>query len=191
MAGGQRPFRLRPGTGLTFDGQSFIYSPGNGRSIAALVMDQYPGTGSVVGISGTTYATRAADAAARSWWSFRNSSYPILIDIGGQSDIFASMTAAQVLTAMEDYHADARDAGAQFTVVSTVPASLSYTAPQDAERQALNELILASTAWDAVADLDAIPESQDPSNATYYSDGLHPTAALAALFAGAIVAVLP
>lgn len=147
----------------------------------------------IVGIGGTTYATRATTAQDRCYATFKNSQTPVLVDLGGESDLIASMTAAQVLTAMENYHDAAKAKGAVYTLCATVPPGTIptwYSEGQNTERIALNNLIRASTHWDAVIDLDTVPESADPSNLTYFSDGVHPTAALAAIWADLIATEL-
>lgn len=144
----------------------------------------------VVGISGTTYATRAADQQARSFVRLQGSASPVLVDIGGQSDLLGGLTAAQILTAMENYHNAAKTAGAIRTIACTVPtmsaAPWNYTPAMETQRLALNPLILDSSVFDAVADLAAIPEAADPADTNYFLDGLHPTSALAALYADEI-----
>jgi len=62
-----------------------------------------------------------------------------------------------------------------------------YTTLMETQRLVLNDLILASDVWDAVADLASLPESEDPDDTDYFADGLHPTGVLAALFADEIV----
>ena len=91
---------------------------------------------------------------------------------------------------MESYHDAARVAGAKATVACTVPPSTSFSGPQETQRQALNLLLLASSHFDAVADLAAVPEAEDPTDTQFYSDGLHPTSALAVLFAEEIALAL-
>lgn len=186
---------MRSVAALIFDGQSFVHAPAGGRTIPLLVADRLDSSYGmhVVGLPGTTYATRTTDRASRSFSRFTNSAAPVLIDISGQSDLLAGLTAAQVLAAMEEYHDAARAAGASRTIACTVPsmtAAWGYTGPMETQRQALNPLILASGAWDAVADLAAVPEAADPADVTYFSDGLHPTAALAALFADEVVPLI-
>lgn len=147
----------------------------------------------VTGVSGTTYATRVTDQQGRSFSRFAGAKYPIMHDMGGPSDILASMTAAQVLTAMETYHTAAKAAGAYKTIASTMTpmtAAWSYTGAMETQRLALNEGIRASTVWDAVSDLASVPESADPANTTYYQDGLHPKSVLAELFADEITAAV-
>lgn len=73
---------------------------------------------------------------------------------------------------------------------TTVPPYTSATGAQETQRLLLNDLIRASSRYNRVADLAAVPELQDPDDTTYYSDGTHPTAAGAALFASTILAVL-
>lgn len=190
---------MRPLVGLVFDGQSLVYSPATGQALAGRINDALPPHYSfTAAISGTTYATRTADMAARSFWQFHNAQHAVLIDIGGTSDLLAGLTAAQVLTAMENYATAALAAGAGQVIASTVPpVSLTgwgWTSGMETQRAALNSLILASSVFDAVADIAAVPESADPDNATYYSDGLHPTAALADLwvpeYTGALAGIL-
>lgn len=152
-------------------------------------MLDYPVGMYVVGISSTTYAARAADQQNRSFNRFLGSKTPILIDIGGQSDLLASLTAAQILTAMETYHTSAKLAGATKTIACTIPgitAAWGFTGAMETQRLALNSSILSSTVFDEVADLASVPEASDPNDTTYFSDGLHPKSVLASLFADEI-----
>lgn len=182
---------MRPVEHVVFDGQSLIFAPAAGRGLAALVMDQLPPTSwSIVGLSGTTYATRATTVTARTDQHVVNAETPVLVDVGGQSDLLADLTAAQLLTAAESYANGRRTAGFDRIIGCTVPHSTQFSAGQNTQRLAYNPLLLASSAFDTVADLAAVPALQDASNTTYYSDGLHFTAAGAALAAAVIVAAL-
>lgn len=162
------------------------------KTIPLLVADRLPYSVGmhVVGISSTSYTTRTTDQQTRSFSRFSGCREPILIDIGGQSDLLDGLTAEQILTAMESYHNAAKTSGAVRTIVSTIPPmteAWDYTTLMETQRLVLNDLILASDVWDAVADLASLPESEDPDDTDYFADGLHPTGVLAALFADEIV----
>lgn len=195
MVRGQSPFRARPGLSITYDGQSFNYAPvPPDRGVAMLVQDrmaEHQAGAFVVGISGTTYAQRNTTRVYRSFSTLQQFTEPVLCDIGGQSDLLAGMSAAAILAAMEEYHNAARAAGALWTVCATVPPiSAAWGATDNAQRLALNDSIRQSGYWQGVADIAAIPEAQDPLNPVYFSDGLHPTQALADLWADLIEAAI-
>lgn len=194
--GGPRPFLRKPIRGLVFDGQSFNYAPATGIPIPSLVGALVTSRHGqhVCGISGTTYATRATSVAARTDYlatMYENGYY---IDIAGQSDLIAGTAAATILAAAEANATARKAAGFKKVIICTVPP-ISFTgwgfdAGDEAIRVAYNNLVRASTVFDAVADIAVIPELANPDNLTYFSDGLHPTAAGAALIANSIDAAL-
>src|SRR5690606_17387894 len=144
-------------------------------------------------LPGTTYAQRTTNAATRVDPFVSNAARNVLIDIAGQSDLLNSLTAEQLLVAAESYAADRRAAGFDRIVVTTVPSmtdAWGWDANMEEQRVAYNDLLLNSTAFDAVADIASIPELADPSDTTYFSDGLHPTPAGADLMAPVIAAAV-
>jgi len=74
------------------------------------------------------------------------------------------------------------DNGAKCMILTASPTS---TAIPNYIQNA-NDIILANTVSDYVFDLSTIPETLDPNNLTYYSDGVHWTNALALIIANTI-----
>jgi hypothetical protein len=188
------PYGYRSGeVKILCDGQSFNYAPDDANSFPQKLRPMLPGKYRVeiVGRSATTYAQRALTASARVDHRIPIYDRCILVDLAGQSDIIAAasgggdLTGAQTYAAMQSYWKARRVAGIDRIVACTVPKMSSAWLDADGEtqRQALNTLILASTDVDAVADLAGLANAQDPTNTTYFYDGLHPTAALATEFA--------
>lgn len=179
---------------IIFDGQSFQYAPMSPGVPAKgfphrVIAQLQPRTWKVTGISGTTYSQRNATVVERVDHQI-GSANPILVDVAGQSDILANMTRAAILADMQNYVAARRAAGFKKVIVATVPHATNYSAGQNTVRDDLNAFIRAATWIDAVADFAVRPELANGANATYFYDGLHPTAAGAQVMADVIVAAL-
>lgn len=176
---------------LIFDGQSFNTvpaAPNNYPSkLLALLPAGYYDEELNAGVGSTTYADREVDVDTRVDDDISVTLPTALLDMAGQSDLWQSdgnMTAAALLAAAQSYADDRIAAGVDLYVIATVPPSNIYSGPANTQRDAYNELLRDVPApFAAVLDIDVIPEASNPSNGTYYSDGLHPTAALAQLFA--------
>lgn len=176
---------------LIIDGQSLVLYPlGAGVSASEALAALLPATWwpniDVVAVASTTYPQREADVATRVDALIDGSRPSVLIDVAGTSDLYQSgdnQTAAQTLTRATDYAADRRTAGVDVYVIATVPPSNIFSGGANTQRLAYNNLLHQSAAFDAVCDLAALPEAADPGDGTYYADGLHPTEALAAIFA--------
>lgn len=149
---------------------------------------------SVPAVTATGYTARASTAASRTDWIARNGVPAVLIDCGGQTDLWQSgdnLTAAQTLTLMEAYHDARRAAGFDKTIMCTVPHSTIYDADGQTQRAALNAAIRTSSHWDAVADLAADARLSDATNLTYFeADQLHLKTAGAAVGAEHVRAAL-
>lgn len=179
---------------LIFDGQSLNNTPEVG-SHPTLVLGVRAGRafGSNVGVSATTYAQRAPTAASRVDGLVGNSARTVLIDVAGQSDIYADMSAAAILAAAVAYKDARLAAGADAYWIATVPpaaGAFAFTAPEEAVRLAYNDLLRVSPEFTGVVDLAVRPELDDATDTTYFVDGLHPTAAGAAAIADEIVATV-
>jgi hypothetical protein len=181
------------------DGQSFAYAPNITDAYPTVLAGLLPGHRvERVATGATTYAQRAATAAGRVDHRVPIADVCILVDCGGQSDIIAAgsgggdLTAAQAMTAMESYWTARRTAGVDYIVACTVPPMTAAWLDSDGQTQRsnLNPLILASSGPDVVADIAALSHAADPANTTYFYDGLHPTATLAAEFAATIAAAI-
>jgi hypothetical protein len=179
----------KPAEQLIFDGQSFNYYPGNGkRAYPAQLLDLMGpriGISAVVGISGTSYAYRSATVGARVDSLYPRARRTTVLDIAGQNEILGGTTATELFRTVAAY-ADARhQAGAAFVVEYTITKSDRYTSTQEAERAAYNRLLMGNAGHhiDAVVDIASRPEFANPSNTTYFEDGIHPTEAGARIIA--------
>lgn len=195
---------------LIFDGQSFNYTPDATHAHPQVLVNMLPG-GSYpspkldVAVSGTTYAQRknggTYDAATRVDPYISGTDPTVLIDCAGQSDIIsvanggAGLSGPAVLAAAQSYFQERRTAGVDLVIACTVPpisgAGWAVTGQEEVNRVTYNNLLNAAAGngiIDGVADIAALPHAQDSTNTTYFSDGLHPTAALAAEYAGCIKA---
>lgn len=109
--------------------------------------------------------------------------------LGGTNDIQGGATDAQVATSMQGICVKARATGFRIGVCTiTSRNDAPWTGPMEAYRVAFNTWLRANYATfaDVLIDYDAIPETQSPSNTTYFQDGLHPTDALDAIMAEAV-----
>jgi lysophospholipase L1-like esterase len=143
-----------------------------------------------VSISGTSWSTLATTAVSRADHVIKNADKTVLIMCGGTSDVLENDSAATILSDMESYANNRRAAGVDYIINTTITGYTSFTGPQEAVRVAANALIEASSVWDAVVDLAAVPELDDPTDVTYYSGGLHWTAAGAQVVADEIAPAL-
>jgi hypothetical protein len=180
---------VRPGTHVVFDGQSLNNSP-SATSFPAQLMSGRTVPWSNVAINGTAVDALATTAPARRDPVLQHTATSVLVFVGGQSDLVLNDSAATLLADLESYATASRAAGADKIIMSTIPPSTGYTAPQEAVRVAVNPLILASSAFDAVIDLATATNLTDASNITYYADGLHWTTAGALAAATAAAPVL-
>jgi hypothetical protein len=173
---------------LVFDGQSLNVTPFTGQTYPTQLLGLVPAAdlqGPVVGVAGTTYAQRSVDVATRVDALLRATDRPTILDIAGQSDLLAGLSAPDILAATETYSAGRRAAGAAAYVIFTVPPSTLYTAAQEQQRQAYNRLLRTSARFDAVVDIAALPVLADAADLRWFDDGLHPTAAGATAIAQA------
>ncbi len=112
----------------------------------------------------------------------------ILILRGGTNDILFNTSAADLEAGIQSYCTTARAAGFKVVIATITPGTAFwYPAPKEAVRVAVNTWIKANWAnWaDAIWKLDEVTELLDPTDATYYTDGLHCiTVAASELIAG-------
>lgn len=162
-----------PGILTTWDGQSLQTTPDSTTNLQSKVQALQSSHGVVTAIVGTTWATRAVDAALRVDVLLESVTGPkILVDLGAQQELIGDQTASAILTAAESYWTARQAAG--FTVVAlTVPNSTFYTGQRAVEWAALNTNMRLSSVPDAICDIAALPEMQDASDTTYFPDGLH------------------
>lgn len=181
---------------ITFDGQSLNLAPFGGLPFTTRAMGTAPMAAigwRVPAIQSTTYDQRAVGASSRVDQFVRESRHPILVDTAGTAEIDAGLTAAQTLQEMKDYIGARRAAGFVYVVGLTVPAATLFDAAKTTQRLAYNALLTSGSAagfYDAVVDIASIPELADPTNTTYFSDGIHFTAVAAQLVADLVAPAL-
>ena len=99
---------------------------------------------------------------------------------GGGNDLVDGTSGATVYGYLQSIWASARADGYKVVAMTITPRG--FTAPQEAQRQILNNLILSDpTQYDYVIRPDVL--LNDPSNANYYYDTTHPTVLGAQLIA--------
>lgn len=95
----------------------------------------------------------------------------------GSNDV--NVPAATLYPSYVSLGTDARTAGFKVIIVP-VPPSTTFTPQNEGYRQDLNAMLEAGwpTFADGYADILSVPETNDPTNVTYYPDGVHPSLAL-------------
>lgn len=166
-----------------FDGQSYIMVPffeptWPDRFMAGRPRAQH----FLVGAGGTTYAQRTAAGRLAPVLGLPFGHPVTLISDGGESDIMADLTAAQVIAAMKSYHDAARVVRPDVRIAGpTIPVASSawYSAGQLAVLAQVNTLLRANPAaagLDVLVDVAALPQLADPLDTRYRYDQLHYTA---------------
>jgi GDSL-like Lipase/Acylhydrolase family len=132
--------------------------------------------------AGWTYVEILADYPVRVEPVYHALGRNILVVWIGSNDILFNHTAATMEAQATAY---AALASPKFKIVfCPVLKRVGATVSQETERAAYNTWIAANYALiggSAFANLQSVPEALDPSNATYFPDGIHPSAALHAL----------
>lgn len=174
-----------------FDGQSQNFSPLPPDAPYPMLAAAGFGQPAVVGIPGTSWSTLAATVASRRDPALRQAARVVHNLTGGHSDLLEGDTAAAAYADMAAYAGTARALCASYgieyyAIAATLTPSHYFTAPQEAQRAPLNDLIRASGAWEAVVDHAAIPQLQNNLDTTYYYDGSHWTTAGATIAAEAL-----
>lgn len=168
-----------------FDGQSLNQFPLQPNNYPTVMMGDFaiPSPWIVVAEGGASWSelldgvyrpvdgVSVAPAATRTFTKASLGLTTFLLMCGGTQDVLEDDNAATILSDMETYATDAKSAGFDFVVAQTITPSGQFSAGQDDERLAANVLILASAAFDAVADVaTAMPNPADTDN---YSDETH------------------
>jgi hypothetical protein len=98
-----------------------------------------------------------------------------LVLFGGQADLQSGASAATVMSWIVAYGDAARTAGFDYVIACTVPPAYIFTSGLETARQAFNGLLLADAGsdFDAKVDIASVPQLDDSTDTTYYSDGLH------------------
>lgn len=136
-------------------------------------------------ISGTSYTDRNSTVVSRVDQFGTRYETLVICDFSGVKDISEGKTPAQILALAEAYADARRVAGFDYILTATVTKNTGYTAGQETTRQQYNNLLRANAnnKFDAILDIDSLAHAQNPANTTYFTDGIHPSNALAAEFA--------
>ncbi|MGV3772991.1 MAG: SGNH/GDSL hydrolase family protein [Verrucomicrobiales bacterium] len=109
----------------------------------------------------------------------------------GRNNIYG--TADHLFNGLQDYWAKAKAAGYKVAAFTIIPAAYEATMPGiSARRNHVNKMIReASSQYDLLIDLDALPELSDPKNLVYFHpDGVHLTEAAGRVIANHIATKL-
>lgn len=185
--------RAFAGSLLICEGDSLTSGVGAGGSEFAYPLQLTNGTCTVlnIGTAGDTIAanTSATDAATNLNASSALKKTAVLFL--GINDILASASSATITANLDTYLTRLRASNSIVKICGvTLMPSTNLTAGQEVIRLAVNTHIRSLAAYDYVADLVTDSRLNDASNATYFSDGLHCTAAGYAVMAGVIGKVL-
>lgn len=162
---------------LVFDGQSLNGVPGPRASYPSKLLARLDPQPERVDVwtKGRSWADLDTDAPTRLHPLAADGRQTILLMCGGQSDLLGGADGAELLDLELGYAAAARNAGFGHIVVFTVVPSTAYSIHADDARRAHNQMLLEHRGgvFDRVIDLAGMDGLSDPSNRTYYMDGLH------------------
>jgi lysophospholipase L1-like esterase len=175
------------------NGQSLWDQPPNSDSVAAKILlgrdvttyRAYRG-----GFAWSQYATNPL-LLAEVTRNANSAPLSILVMMGGTTDITlgtsGSATYDNMVTISAAFKAATglTDFATRRVIAATTTPSTSFSGDDNTQLGILNGLVVANgdAAFDAVVDLAANPDLDDPTNTTYYADGTHPTAVGATLIA--------
>lgn len=109
----------------------------------------------------------------------------------GVNDVVSAATASDIYTNIRDYHAARRSTGFR-TVGMTILEASTVSGANETKRAAVNSNLTGDTSFcDYFLDAAAIAEFGDPTDTTYFVDGVHLTAAGAAILANNIITKVP
>lgn len=173
-----------------FGGQSMAITGG----APASLMQNFPNDPyKIVAEGGLSVTLLAGHAAARLHPYAHVGRKNVLILVApGYGDIKNELDLGLVLyNDQVSYANDARTAGFDFVISSTLTPSTDFNIAMDTQRiDANNRLVAdASNAFDGVADLANVAGLNDINNATYYADSVHWTAAGGDLAAATLLPV--
>lgn len=128
---------------------------------------------------GNTLQAIATSGAARftpgSGWTLDSPGRKIYVQAAGINDVIGSRTSAQMIADVQSNITYAIAAGYDH-IVCTIPPATSVIGAKEIVRQEYNTHIRANYATMgsvAIADFDADPRMQDPTNHDYFDEGLH------------------
>jgi hypothetical protein len=167
---------------IVFDGQSLNLTPlgDSANTYPYLVMTGRTSAfvkPELTCISATSWTKLTLTAAFRSFPHADDGASTLLSMLGGTSDVKEGDSAATIYAEMKDYAVAARAAGFDKILACTITPSTSFTAGENVERKAVNNLLIgnADGAWEAVVDLASDSSLSDPgappSGTTWYGTG--------------------
>lgn len=172
-----------------FDGQSHNTVPAVPFPVLAMQGRPDPWVNLAIGGQSWTSLSTTQQMRAVPLWAHEQST---VILTGGTHDIgVEGDTAATAFADLLAYATAYRQLRASVIVCATVPPAALITGGEETQRLALNDLIRSSAEFDAVLDLAAAPELDDPTDTTYYmGDQVHFTAAGAQVAADLLSPIL-
>jgi len=179
-------------TGVVFDGDSITAGLGtNTEPFPTFFSTLTTVRNSNVGVSGDTFATRDTNYAAVVAPLYGVGLRDAVFILAGTNDIAnAGATDLTLRTIAQSYCGKARATGYKVYIGTIIARSdAGWNGTKEGYRTAYNTWLKANFASfaDGVIDFDAIPQSQNPADTTYFqTDLVHPTNALAQLFADAV-----
>lgn len=190
---GSAPPVVSAPAGVIFDGDSITAGVGTNQgsefpsAFATVTSIKY----NDIGIPGQALATMDANVSANVVPLFSAGIFDTVHILGGTNDIgLNGFTDLQLRPIIQDYCAKVIAAGFKVYVSTITPREIgsSWSSTMEGFRQAYNAWLLAvgSTFCTGITNLGAVPQAQDPTNTTFFQDGLHPTALLATFYAQAV-----
>lgn len=185
-----------PLVAVVFDGQSFNLLPGplNGGYPVTLMNTYFPTIAwSNVSIGAMSWTKLSATATHRCYVHGNDGLTTVLIMNGGTNDITSEADSGATLYADQGAYATAaKAAGFDLIICLTLTKANSMSGTEDTNRLNNNTLVIAdaSNYFDGVVQVAEDSRMSDPTDTTYFSDGVHWTAAGCAVVAGLTQPVL-
>ena len=139
-----------PAVRVVFDGQSLNLIPAGYPSYPIQTMKDRSEAYCVVAIAGTSWTTLATTAATRLHPLGPLATTSVLVMNGGTQDVLDGDSGATIMADAVSYADNARAAGFDFVIITTIPPAAGMTAGQNTARGDFNTLVMA----DAGADFD-------------------------------------
>lgn len=173
-------FRVAP-FAVIFDGQSLNNYPAAPGNYPTLLMANYPSIAwkddrDNVAVDGLSWTTLATTASTRLHPFGKGALTNILIMCGGTSDIWAGDSAATLYADHLSYANNARAAGFDKVIVTTLVGNILNTTPNNTQRLAFNDLLRLPQAlidFDGIADVAVVTGLDNHLSSSYDSGHIH------------------
>lgn len=172
--------------GVVFDGDSLNYDPFGATPYPDLMMASRSGVWHRPARGGWAWSqllngnpTGQLPFAQRVAPYCKLAEYVVYVQVGGINGYALGQSGATVYGNEKDAAVAAKAAGADYVIGTTTLPATSVTGGNETKRTDGNTLVLANgdSAFDAVVDLAANTDLDDPADTTWYHDGIHPTTA--------------